>query len=242
MPNGGLFSATNWPLYSYIGFAYKVRPDTLRALMDSLPKWAIADHFDTEARAQGSPSKDQMRLMMQALLAERFKLAVHREERQGPIYNLVLAKLGQTGPQLSPHSEEHPCSGFAGSTTQTQANNAATAGLPPCGTMTGTFSIGELHADGRAMTMDQLASYLKSTGNLDRPALDQTKLTGLYDFKLDFSMAMALTLNNGASMQTGDGGPSFVEALKEQLGLKLEAGTGTVDYLIVDHVEEPSPN
>lgn len=242
--NGGLFSAANWPLYSYIGFAYKVSPNTLRNLMDSLPKWCISDRFDIEARAQGTPTKDQMRLMMQSLLADRFRLAAHSERRQVPVYNLVLAKVGQMGPQLAPHSDAYPCSGLTGpsANSQAQANGSVSAAIPPCGTMTGTFSTGKLHIDGRAMTMDQLASYLKSTGNLDRPALNQTNLTGLYDFRLEFSMASAFALQNGASAQSDDTAPTFLEALKEQLGLKLDATTGTVDYLIVDHVEEPSPN
>src|SRR5438874_504472 len=82
IPNGGRFSAKNIPLYLYIYFAYKITDNQEQVLLPQLPRWVTTDRFDIQAKAEGNPTKDQMRLMMQALLADRFRLAVHHEMRQ----------------------------------------------------------------------------------------------------------------------------------------------------------------
>ena len=106
-PNGGLFSGTNMPLVSYVYFAYKLSGTQFQFLLPQLSKsssWVTNDRFDIQARADGNPTKDQMRLMVQALLADRFKLAIHYETRELPVFALVLSKSGKTGPKLRPHS------------------------------------------------------------------------------------------------------------------------------------------
>lgn len=70
---------------------------------------ATTDRFDIQARAEGNPGKDQMRLMMRSLLADRFKLAIHHETRQVPAFAIVLVKPGKTGPQLQLHPNDAPC-------------------------------------------------------------------------------------------------------------------------------------
>ena len=102
---GGLFSATSQPLIVYLRFAYKLSQSGLLGL----PAWIYTDRFDIEARAPGNPTKDQVRLMMQSLLAERFKMRTHVEREMKPAFNLVLLKSGKTGPQLQPHSEDDSC-------------------------------------------------------------------------------------------------------------------------------------
>lgn len=98
--NGGLFSARNQPLIAYVRFALKLG----QVDVPSLPAWVYTDAFDIEARAQGSPTKDQMRQMMLSLLSERFKMKTHTETQLKPAFDLVLAKPGRTGPQLQVHS------------------------------------------------------------------------------------------------------------------------------------------
>jgi uncharacterized protein (TIGR03435 family) len=71
--------------------------------MEQMPDWIKTERFDIEAKVEGDPTKDEMRLMMQSLLAERFKLAIHHETQQIPVFALVRAKPGQTGPKLVPH-------------------------------------------------------------------------------------------------------------------------------------------
>src|SRR6267142_6606299 len=104
VPNAGRFRAMNFPLVAYIEFAYKLTEDQNQFLPPQLPKWVTADRFDIQASVQGSPTKDQMRLMMQSLLADRFKLAVHFETREVPVFALSLVKPGQFGPRLRPHA------------------------------------------------------------------------------------------------------------------------------------------
>ncbi len=109
-PVGSLFSATNIPLRALIGFAYKLSVGQTRFLMPGLPSWVDEARFDINARAAaGNPTKDQFRLMVQSLLADRFKLAMRHETRQLPIFALVLAKAGKTGPQLTPHVDDAKC-------------------------------------------------------------------------------------------------------------------------------------
>jgi uncharacterized protein (TIGR03435 family) len=241
---GTLFSATNQPLIVYLRFAHKLGQSDLLGL----PGWVYNDRFDIEARAQGSPTKDQVRLMMQFLLADRFKLITHTEKQTKPVFILVLAKAGKTGPQLQARSENGSCS--AASTPQPPAAAPAapsapssTSALPPipCG------SIGPIPASapgrgrlvGRSVTMGRIAGVLTNpfTG-VDRPVLDRTGLIGTVDFSLEWSLAPDSA--EPLAAQPEDTGPTFLVALQEQLGLKLKSTRGPVDVLVIDHVEHPA--
>jgi uncharacterized protein (TIGR03435 family) len=101
-----------FPLRAYVGFAYKLFPYSQEqndAMFAHIPKWVATDQYAVNAQAEGEPTKDQMRLMMQSLLAARFKLAVHFERLEVPVIALVLDKPGRTGAKLSPHSNGVPC-------------------------------------------------------------------------------------------------------------------------------------
>jgi uncharacterized protein (TIGR03435 family) len=227
-PTGGLLSAKNWPLLQYIVFAYKLSPSQTQATMSQLPKWANTNRYDIQAHASGNPTKDQFRLMMQDLLANRFKLAIHYETKQLPVFALVLEKPGKLGPQLQLHPEDSPCSA------------APTADFPiPCGALVVSNQPHTRRVSARNMSIGLIASSLVE-GNMDRPVLDQTGLSGNFDFSIEFTPEP-----NGPlppTPQPEESGPTFVEALKEQLGLKLLSQTGALDVLVVDHIEEPSPN
>ena len=101
VPNGGFLSATNFPLITYLFFAYKIKGNQGQYLLQQLPKWVTEDRFDIQARAEANPNKDQMRLMRRSLLADRFKLALHTETREVPVLGFVLLKPGRPGPQAS---------------------------------------------------------------------------------------------------------------------------------------------
>jgi uncharacterized protein (TIGR03435 family) len=107
-PTGGIYSAKNIGLMSFIMFAYKLSMSQIVALESQLPSWAMTDQFDIEARAAGDPTKDQYRLMMQSLLADRFKLVAHYETQQVPKFGIVLAKPGVLGPKLRMHRVDDP--------------------------------------------------------------------------------------------------------------------------------------
>jgi len=245
-PTGGLLSATNFPLLQYMIFAYKLTPNQVRDVQSQLPKWASTDRFDIQARVAGNPTKDQFRLMMQALLADRFKLAVHFERRQLPALALMLDKPGKLGPQIRPHPADAPCS-----TAPPRSNPGPSAtvdgGFPEiCGVLTGVQASapGRFRGGARNVPIAMLTSMMsvpQITG-VDRPVLDKTGLTGTYDFVIEFTPQLTGPLPPGANFQPDPNGPTFLEALKEQLGLKLESQTGPVDVMVVEHVDHPTEN
>lgn len=241
-PTGGLLSA-NVPLTRYIVFAYKLTEYEDRNLLPpQLPKWANIDKYDIEARATGNPTKDQFRLMMQGLLADRFKLAVHHETRQLPVFALVLDKPGTLGPGLRPHSDDPPCAGSPGGPSLAPVGPSFVGGFPTiCGGISGEVVNGHDHFGGRSLTMAQIADVLSGAGwdNLGRPVLDQTGLGGNFDFSIEYTPQFNGPAPDGLFDPAG---PTYVEALKEQLGLKLEPKTAPVDVLVIDHIEQPSAN
>jgi uncharacterized protein (TIGR03435 family) len=252
--NGGLFSATNWPLRVYIAFAYKLDSVQLRNV-PGLPAWADTDCFDIEARAQGNPAKDQMRLMMQSLLADRFKLALHTEAKPITFDALVLIKEGKTGPQLLAHDDAR-CANKPGSSPTSPGSQSP--GMPPfiCGQLQlftdfkgpGVRGVpcppayGGLFATAGNITMESFAAKL--SGLVGRRVVDHTGLSGTFDLYLGF---MPLPGQSGPPPSPNAGpdpaaAPDIFTALREQLGLKVESQTGAVGSLVIDHIEEPSPN
>ena len=245
-PVGGHFSA-DFPLGTYITFAYKLwlTADQRQSMIAHLPGWVGTDRFDIQAEAEGSPTKDQMRLMMQALLAERFQLKVHFETQVVPVLAMVLVKPDKTGPKLRPHSEGVPCEA-------TPATNGPPGGPPASGTsvfppvcdvymMTMSPNAGA-RAGSRNTTLDLLAGSLPGTGGLDRPVVDQTGLSGRYDFLIEFAPESGAASAPNAGTPADVPGSTFLEALQEQLGLKLEATKAPLRILVVDHVDRPSQN
>ena len=97
IPNGGLFTATNFPLATYIFFAYQLQGNLGQSLVPQLPRWAMTDRFDIQASAAGNPTKGDMRQMMRTLLADRFQFSLHTEVREIPVLAIVLANPGKPG-------------------------------------------------------------------------------------------------------------------------------------------------
>jgi uncharacterized protein (TIGR03435 family) len=253
-PTGGFFTATNLPLFTYIAFAYKASGNQIKNLQAQVPKWVLNDRYDMQGRMQGSPSKDQMRVMVQALLADRFKLSVHHENRQLPAFALVPIQAGKTGPQLVAHPSDASCSSFyasspatpGGGTPAAQAQETVAGGFPAtCGgiqPMEASDS-GRVRMGARNVSLALLANSMTGwPSGLDRPVLDRTELNGLFDFTLEWTPQLNGPVSPGATFQPDADGPTFLEALKDQLGLKLASQTGPVDVLVLDHIEEPSPN
>ncbi len=167
-PTGGLLSATNIPMLQYLVFAYKLSNYQVQVLFPTLPKWANTDHYDIQARASGNPTKDQFRLMMQALLADRFKLAIHYETRQLPVLALVLDKPGKMGPSLVQHPDSVACSTALPPPNPTPGGPPATIDgkLPVgCGAVAVWLGTGRVHAGARNITLAVLATQLNGLGN-----------------------------------------------------------------------------
>ncbi|HTZ73323.1 MAG TPA: TIGR03435 family protein [Candidatus Aquilonibacter sp.] len=246
-PTGGLFQAAHWPLIVYITFAYKLSPGELQPLTQELPKWALTGFFDIDARASGNPTKDQFRLMMQSLLAHRFKLALHTETRAGPVYALLLDKPGKFGPQLQPHTADSPACPPSGGELPIATSTVAEGFPSQCGSIVFMPSSkpGRIGFGARDVGMDLIAGAIsgagKFIGDLGRPVIDGTGLSGTYDFVIEFAPDLPLGMKAPGG-DAADSGPTFLEALKEQLGLKLEPQTGEVRQIVIDHIEQPTPN
>jgi bla regulator protein BlaR1 len=253
-PTGGLFSASNTSLMNYMRFAFKDIKLAYQATPDlaGAPAWIRTDQYDIEAKAQGNPTKDQMRLMMQSLIADRFKLSVHHETRQLPVYALVLSKEGKLGLQLKPDNES--CSSTQADVQAldkaprmpASAQSAASASqIPPipCGVLipVPASGPGRLRIAGRKVKLALLAEMAPNpTSGVDRPVFDHTGLNGTFDISIEWAPMVNGPTPPGFTPDVD--GPTFTEALQDQLGLKLVPQTGPVDVLIIDHVERPSEN
>jgi len=246
-PPRGLISANASPV-NYIIFAYKIYDySQMHTLSSHLPAWARTDDYVIEARAVGSPTRDQVRLMMQSLLADRFHLALHIESRPQPVYALLLDKPGTLGPQLQIHPANAPCpvpSTDSSDSQKTQATKSAASAVPPpiCGMS--TWRVGsQRHIRMIDVNMEQIAGLLDGVGALlgnmgQRTLVDKTGLTGRFDLNLEFLPEQI----DSSSADPDAFGPSAIAALKSQLGLRLVKQTAPVNVYIVDHIERPSEN
>jgi bla regulator protein blaR1 len=206
----GLFSA-DFPLSVYIEFAYKIRPspEEWEAMLAAVPKWVSSESFTIRARATGEPSKDQMRLMVQALLADRFKLAVHYETKIVPALLLNLDKPGKTGPKLRAHAEGPACD----APVAARANGSSTdipVIFPVECDVQGMFGLpgGQILVGSRNTTMQVIAASLSPLGNLGRPVVDKTGLTGRFDYKLLFTPEGERPSRSETDIQVDSGGTS----------------------------------
>ena len=239
-PTGNLFRA-NAPVHAYLLFAYKISDSVqARSIWDHLPSWAKPPQFFTiEARADGVPTRDQLRLMVQSLLVDRFKLRVHREMQMRDVYTLVRDRPDKLGPQLQPHSADNPCLNNPNATFAIAAPTRGTEGPHYCGMVVWDID-GEHHLRLTDVTMPQVANYLSGASMQAGTAtphsgVDRTGLTGRFDLDVQFVQEA-----NGPGSNPDASGPNFASALKNQLGLKLVNGKAEVNVIVIDHLERPS--
>lgn len=228
---GGRFNSVNMPLRVLITFAYQIQPFQLV----NAPDWVGEERFDIVAKMEGDPppvlpgsGPDQMMLAMRTLLADRFKLVVHRETRELDIYALVMARPdGKPGPALRQSNGD--C---------TRAMEAVRQGGPPPKMLCGARqTFGRIQFGGFPLSI--FANGL--SGQLGRVVVDRTGLTGEWDFELTFAPEPPRgPLPPGVELPAIDpNAPSLFTAIQEQLGLKLESTKGPVEVLVVDAVERP---
>lgn len=244
VPRGGVFRAMHILPIQYIGFAYNLTESQMANLAAHVPNWVITEGFSITASVAGQPSEDQLRLMMQSLLEDRFNLEIHKQDRELPVLALVLAKPGRTGPRLTPHSLDPPCPKTA---PPAEAQESVSAGfpvachgivvLPP--SAPGRFRLGA-----RDVTLSFITDALggSAVANLGRPLIDRTGLTGTFDFLLECTSELNGPSPPNETSQPDPSGLGFREALQEQLGLKLQSQKGTVQMFVIDHVEHPTEN
>ena len=231
---GGSFDGINVTLGSVTRLAYGLQDFQIVGG----PEWLNVDRFDIQARGPAGAVDSETRRRLQSLLAERFALKAHRETRNHPIYALVLARAdGSLGPRL--RRSQYDPEKLQEEVAKAFRENPATFSPPQCG-LTVTRRLGSC-----GTTMAALASLFPIyTG---RMVVDRTGLTGGYDYDLRFGDRPIPGVGPGGGfpfpVESGDpDAPSLFTALEEQLGLKLEARTEPVEVLVIDHVEQPTPN
>jgi uncharacterized protein (TIGR03435 family) len=221
---GGRIEMPGGTLKELVMFAYGVQDN----MIQGAPKWADHDRFDIVAKATNNSSVPTLRLMMQQLLADRFKLVTHQEDKMMATYVLTVDK---TGPKLE--------NGDGG---KQQCNWSL-------------IENGLRRRECQNMTMQELARQLPGWGGIgiDRQVVDETGLKGAYDFHFDVGivrdagMDSALKLNTAEregrapGMAIRDSGPTVFAAL-QKLGLKLESRKTATPIIIIDHVEPPRDN
>ena len=238
-PNGGLFSASHQNLLTYIMFAYKI--SSLNDL-EGVPDWVGVQHFDIQARSTRNATKDQIRLMLQSVLADRFKLDMQIETKTEPIFLLVLSKPGKLGPGLQ-RSRANSCSWVSEDRGAATATGFKSGNGLNCGdfTVVPPSAPGRFRLIGRNVSIELIARQLPSgaLAAVARPVFDATGLQGNFDFNIEWTPRLPI---QPPEFVTDNPGPTFVQALNDQLGLKLVARTGPVDVFVIRHIEEPTPN
>src|SRR5262245_54212311 len=248
MQPGGHLQATNVSLSMLVRFAFAIQEFQIVGL----PEWKDSEGFDIYAKAEHDPPPGELgaigpnQKMLQALLADRFKLTAHLEKREMPIYALVAARSdGKLGP------------GLRRSTVDCVALMAERGrqGMPPpapgqpmqCG-----FRIGPGQMNGGSMPLSQLATSLSNF--VQRVVVDRTGIAGNFDLDLKYTLDQTTMANAmgpakaaaiagaAASAPASSDAPGLFTALQEQLGLKLESARGAVDVLVIEYVDRPSPD
>ena len=247
MQPGGRLTMINMPVRQLIVRAYGVQPYQVLGG----PSWITSDRFDITAKAPGDASPQQMNVMLETLLADRFKLKVRRETRQSDVYRLVKARAdGKPGEALKPAAVNCDMGrGRAGGPVPGPGAGPAPArGPAPAGPMMGPCQF--LIAPGRFQVAGQsMTAFANSLGmQVGRPVLDETGLQGAYDFTLTFmpdpggrGMPAGLPPPGAPELPPIDpNAPALPTALQEQLGLRLESAKGPVEMIVIDSIDQPT--
>ena len=212
LPGGQTYVATNVPVRLIILLMYHLN----NSQVSGGPSWLGSDLYDIEAKADGPHSVDELHVMFQHLLEDRFKLQYHKETKILPCYALELEKSGsKLTENHSPESFDIP--------------------IQPLG-------FGSIQA--KHSSMSYFSWFLSQ--NLNKPIADQTGLAGFYDFKLNWTPELPpgvaeRVAAEGRTLPPANG-PDIFTALREQLGLRLDSQKGPVEVMVIDHVERPSEN
>lgn len=237
--------------------AFKVRPNQV-----SGPDWLsvgntlTAERFEIHAKLPSGTSKDDVPEMLQSLLAERFKLAFHREQKEQSVFALIVGKGGsklQPSVPDAPPSADAPPVGGSARPDAVQISGSPQGGVTVKGAGTsGTTKItmgpdGMMHMESEKYSMEQLAASV--TQFVGRPVVDMTGLTGTYRIALELTREdlMAAARAVGANIPGGAGAPgggpadpagtSVFQSI-EKLGLKLESRKAPIEFLVIDRLEK----
>jgi bla regulator protein blaR1 len=224
------FTATNATLQGVIQVAYGVKDNQI----SGGPDWLNSEMYDIEAKVDKSVADEVRKLSedqgglenqrkLQALLADRFKLSLHHETKELPVYELVIAKSGPKLQEARP-GDTYP-NGFK------SPDGRGGAGMLQIGLRGGPLT-------GQGAPIESLAHFLSK--ELGRIVVDKTGLTGKYDFTLHWPTTVGAQQATASTSSPRSSGPSIFAAIQEQLGLKLEQQTVPMEVLVIDRVEKPS--
>jgi len=210
----GSLRCENYSLSFLVMMAYNLRGFQLAA-----PAWMNSARYNVVAKIPPGADRQQFGLMQQRLLAERFGLKVHFEKKDTTVYELTVAKGGPKFKESQEPSAEKPEAGWR-----------PPAAGPPGRTTAHVIRKGDSVAD--------LANFLSD--QLGQPVIDATGLSGRYDYEISFLMepggrAAGPVASNGPEPELG---VSLIDAVRDQLGLRLEKKKGQADILVVDHAEK----
>jgi uncharacterized protein (TIGR03435 family) len=206
-------SLLNRTLMDLVTFAYDAHVHQIVGL----PAWSTSERYDIAGKADpaGQPSTDQLKVMLRKLLADRFQLAFHKEQRELPVYTLSVAK---SGAKISKNTGKNETTGviFRGP---------------------GSVLLNDV-------SMDDFCRMLQNAA-LDRPVVNQTGLSGTYDFSLVWTPDQGPpppNVNALAPIDRADAPPDVFTAAQQQLGLKIDATRLRTEVLVVEKAEKPSDN
>lgn len=226
-PNG--FSATNLTLSSLLNYAFRppAGPFFNQQIIGG-PDWMRTDHFDIQAKAGGKPSslsREQIQLMMQSLLEDRFRLKTHREVRDLPVYDLVV---GNGGVRMQRSEDQTPRA--SGGSISFHSGDEEDPSPLQRGDMRLTKGSTDTVLSASAVPVSKIVTLLQ--GSSDRIILDKTDLKGLFDIHIRFLEASSVSDSTA---------PSIFTAIQD-LGLKLQSSKAPFDVIVVDSVRRPTEN
>jgi uncharacterized protein (TIGR03435 family) len=231
----GRINWRNVSLTNLLVLAYEVRSYEI-----SGPGWMNGTRFDIAATLGEGVSKQVLDLMLQNLLAERFKLKLRREPRESVVYSLVV---GKNGPKMKESAEEPaPAAGTAATASPTARMQQDEDGFPVFPDRRGTYITGlpgRMRMRASHETLAHFATVL--SGQLGHPVADATGLQGRYDFAVTYAPSTTSPDISGA-MPEAAADPDIVGAM-QQIGLRLEQKRGMIEMLVIDHLEKvPTEN
>jgi uncharacterized protein (TIGR03435 family) len=216
---------TNIMLRAILLSAYDVKTYQISA-----PQWIDTLRFDITAKLPGGATKEQFHAMLRNLLESRFKMTLHRESKELPVYALLVAK---NGPKIKPTTEDGTAPIELGDAQLATIQRAEgrdgfpVVSMPVPGLIIETKN-GTARITAKAVPLSKFADILSS--QVGRPVLDTTGLAGNYSFLVYFTPEGA---SSGDSPE-----PGIFGAVQEQLGLRLEARKAAVELLVIDHAEK----
>lgn len=265
--DGAICNIGGFSLRDLIRTAYEVK-DYQIAGADALGNPLDAQRYDIQATLPDGATEKDVPHMLQALLAERFKLAIHRETRDLPVYALVVGKDGPKLKEAEPEPAAAPSDpaappkpderviGVGSNQVRVSGNmrdgKGVTVNAGPMGKMHVTMADGKIHLEAERMTMASLADTATSFSG--RPVLDMTGLKGEYQVSLDLSLGdlthavqgagipiPGATVNLGSapgSLSASDPAGSSIFASVQKMGLKLDARKAPIPFIVIDHYEK----